>query len=90
MSTAEGVPVRHWTLDKRIPIALLVTIAVQTGGVVWWASTISSRVTALESRQEATSDIPGRVIRLETIVPSLSDQLKAINDKLDRLIERRP
>jgi hypothetical protein len=31
-----------WHLDKRIPIALIVTIALQTAMAVWWAAAIIS------------------------------------------------
>jgi Tfp pilus assembly protein PilO len=33
-----------WKLDRHIPIAFLVGLLVQTGGIVWWASALSSRV----------------------------------------------
>lgn len=27
----------HWTLDRRVPVTLILTLAVQTASVVWWA-----------------------------------------------------
>jgi septal ring factor EnvC (AmiA/AmiB activator) len=33
-----------WHLDKRVPLALILALLVQTAGMVWWAATISSRV----------------------------------------------
>lgn len=39
-----------WHLDKRIPIALIVTIALQTGMGVWWAAAITTRQGYLEGR----------------------------------------
>jgi len=39
-----------WHLDKRIPIALIVTIALQTAMGVWWAAAITTRQTYLEAR----------------------------------------
>jgi hypothetical protein len=33
-----------WHFDKRVPIALIVAIVVQTVGIVWWAATINSAV----------------------------------------------
>lgn len=39
-----------WHLDKRIPIALIFTIILQTGLAVWWVSNLSHRVdTAIQS-----------------------------------------
>lgn len=39
----------RWHLDKRVPIALILTIMMQTIGVVWYVSKLDSRVMALES-----------------------------------------
>jgi hypothetical protein len=39
-----------WHLDKRIPIALIVTIALQTAMAVWWAAAITTRQGYLEGR----------------------------------------
>lgn len=33
-----------WHLDKRIPIAMIFTIIIQTGVAVWWVSNLSHRV----------------------------------------------
>ena len=38
----------HWHLDKRVPIALIVAIAVQSTAAVWWAATQTARVDAVE------------------------------------------
>ena len=34
-----------WHLDKRVPLALILTIVLQTAGVVWWAAGIAAQVT---------------------------------------------
>lgn len=34
----------HWHLDKRVPLALIFTLMVQTGAGVWWAATMSGQV----------------------------------------------
>ena len=39
-----------WTFDKRVPLALVATLFLQTGAAVWWASSIERRVTEAESR----------------------------------------
>lgn len=35
-----------WHLDKRVPIALIVTLVLQTAGAVWWISGIVHRLDA--------------------------------------------
>ena len=38
-------PDLHWTIDRRIPLALITTLLVQFGGFVWWFSSVESRLT---------------------------------------------
>lgn len=71
----EGHPMRGWHLDKRVPIALIAAIAMQSGVFGIWVGTISSRVTALESRQERLDDIRDRTIRLETLAEAIIQRL---------------
>lgn len=86
---------QNWTVDKRIPLALVITITLQTGGLVWWAATISSRVASLEEyRQQqipAATAREGRIIRLETLAQGVAESLTDVkstlaemNRKLDR------
>jgi hypothetical protein len=74
--------IQHWSVDKRVPIALILTFVgtmiIQSGAVVWWASSISSRVNTLETRVETMSDQRDRIIRVETI-------LERIEKKVDRI-----
>lgn len=44
---------RQWHLDKRVPIALIFAIMMQSAAAVWWASGISERMSQIERRQEA-------------------------------------
>lgn len=88
-------PADHWTVDKRIPLAFVIAILIQTAGAVWWASAISARVASLEEyRQQqapAAASREGRIIRLETLAQGVAESLidmKAtladMNRKLDR------
>lgn len=82
----------HWVLDKRIPLAVVITIIMQTAGMVWWAANLSGRVASLEESRSAISSTgqEGRIIRLETVVVGVQGVLSNIDRKLDRLIETRP
>lgn len=82
MSDAHPDPASDgWHLDKRIPIALVVTILLQTVGAIWWAATISARVTALEDKP------PERLVRVETQVEGINKTLERIEQKLDRTLD---
>jgi Tfp pilus assembly protein PilO len=41
-----------WHFDRRIPIALILTLVMQSGLGVWWASSLSNDVTTMKSRQD--------------------------------------
>lgn len=38
----------HWTLDRRIPVALIMVLLAQGATAIWWASNQASRVERLE------------------------------------------
>lgn len=82
-------PDTGWHMDKRVPIALILAILVQTGSVFWWASAISQRVAALEAERVNTADQPGRIIRLETQIGAIQASIASIDAKLDRLLQIR-
>lgn len=60
-----------WHIDKRLPLALLFAIAVQTGTAIWWAATTSARISNVET----------------SVQYAITQRLNRIEDKLDRLIE---
>lgn len=78
----------RWHLDKRVPIALIVTLIIQTGGAIWWASSIASRVSSLEERVITAADQPGRIIKLETQIDNLTRLMGRIEDKLDKVLDK--
>ena len=82
MSDAEDS--KHWTVDKRVPLALIVTIVLQTGGLVWWASSLSERVNVLEKRAEQTAPQAERLTRVEVKLESVQEGIAEIK----RLIRR--
>lgn len=66
---------RHWHLDKRVPVALIVAIMVQTGTAVWWAA-----------GQDATvANHSERLAKLEAQEDKVSDRMRSIEERLVRL-----
>jgi hypothetical protein len=82
-----GAPESHWSLDKRVPLALILALVTQTGGAVWWASAQSSRLDSAETRISAIEavKVDTRLVRLEEAMANLKPQLDRIETKLDRL-----
>jgi Tfp pilus assembly protein PilO len=46
-----------WHLDKRVPVALIFTLLMQSALGVWWASNLSNDVTTLKSRQDKQENL---------------------------------
>ncbi|MFC2252520.1 hypothetical protein ACETRX_22985 [Labrys portucalensis] len=90
----------HWSVDKKIPAALVITLLLQTGGIVWWVSSLNSRVTVVEEKAIATrldidklKDVSGeakeRFARTETTLISVVETTRRVESKLDRLLDDR-
>lgn len=85
--SAEPTQNNHWSFDRRVPIAVIFAIVMQSGAALWWAATISSRVGVLERDVAQTSETYERVIRLEGQVENNTRLLQRIDEKLDRALE---
>jgi hypothetical protein len=91
MTPKRGEP---WHLDKRVPIALIATILIQTAGIVWWASGITGtvgdhdrRLARLEANDvemaRAFSTAVERLARLEERTTATYDLVRRIDQRLD-------
>ena len=82
-------PDTRWHLDKRVPIGLIGAVLVQTISFVWFISKIDSRVSSLESAVVMQRDRDDRQDRSASeAAANVRSDLKEIDRKLDRLIER--
>lgn len=84
---------KHWHIDRRVSIALLVGIVVQTFAIGWWASGITERLTAVEREQAKTDQatqiritaIESRQRDADNLGIRVDEQLKAVKDGLSRI-----
>ena len=79
----------HWTLDRRIPLAVVLVLALQSAAIIYWAAGIEARV---DQSEEALDRFRPRVDALErsqysgaTSLARLEEQLKAYARQLDRI-----
>lgn len=79
----------RWHFDRRVPLALIGMMLVQTATIVWWASRINTRVEHLEEKTRDDAEVVQRVTTVETEVRSMKEYDRRIDSKLDRLFERR-
>ena len=81
---------RQWHLDKRVPLALIMTIIGQTIVAAWGASNLWTRVGELERQMQTAAPQFERIIRLETKVDGITGSLSEIKALIGRRTEVRP
>ena len=89
--TPQSTRYRHsWHLDKTISVGHLLSTIVIAVSVFSWASAVGSRV---EQNAQAviylTKQQQENKQRIESVRGEIRTDLRVINDKLDRLIEKR-
>jgi len=72
------------TYDRRISLAVVFAIFVQTAGALVWAGSASERLSAVEEEVHAGRDVAERLARLEAELEAVRHQL----DRIERKIEK--
>jgi len=82
MSDLGQIEGRRWHLDRKVPLALILTfsltIGVQTCTIVWWASGLTSRVEQLEKQAAASAPQGDRLTRVEVRLDNVVDGISEI------------
>lgn len=78
-----------WRIDRHVPVALVVTILLQTGAALIWSGAAAERLSALELRAARTDEMVERTARLEEQSNAMRASLVRIEEKLDRAIAGR-
>jgi hypothetical protein len=73
-----------WSLDRRVPLAVILTIAMQTAAALLWAGAAGERLTALEARTERIGELVERTARLEEQTKSANASIRASEARLGR------
>jgi hypothetical protein len=81
---------RQWHLDKKVPLALIMTIIGQTVVAAWGASNLWTRVGELERQMQVAAPNFERIIRVETKVDAITGSLSEIKALINRHGEPRP
>jgi hypothetical protein len=88
---AGGPTTEPWHLDKRVPIALILTLLAQTVGIVWWAASLSGQVQdhgrriGVMEAQDMRAE--GEARRINEILARLDERMQAQTQILRRLEE---
>lgn len=81
----------QWHLDKRVPVALIISMLAQLLVGVWWASNLAGDVRKLKDEvQRLHTGAEKRDTKLEGLIALRSDVSNLITsfDRLERTIER--
>lgn len=71
-----------WHLDKRVPVALIVTIMIQTGAGVWWAATQDQRVKSLEEWRTDSKSVAADLSEIKAEIRSLNRSIDDVKERL--------
>ena len=72
-------------LDRRIPLAFIAMVLVQTFGALIWAGAAAERISHAEAEASRVQELAERAVRLEAQGASMREALIRIEAKLDRL-----
>ena len=79
-----------WHLDKRVPVALILALVVQTFGLGWWAASISWRVTSLERWKDDSKEVAADIAVVKSQISDIKATVQRIDDKLNEDKGMRP
>jgi hypothetical protein len=90
MTDADREYESNWHLDKKVPIAMILAIAMQTGGFVWFSARLDQRVEVLErSETRAAIVAPAQADRLTRVEVKIENVERGVT-RIENLIQSRP
>lgn len=75
----------EWQLDKRVPVALIFALAIQTGSIIWWAAGVSARLNQVERQQVLSAPHSDRLTRVEVRIEAIQEGVS----RIERLVQQR-
>ena len=83
------LPDGRWTMDKHIPVALVLALFLQAMAVVWWASNIAAKQDYLDAKLIDNNAIQvtilARLLLVESAVPELQKTITRLDNHLSRM-----
>ncbi len=72
-------------IERKVTLALLLAVAIQTGGALMWAGAAAERISVLEQSAEQARPVAERLARVEAELEAMRAQLDRIENKVERL-----
>lgn len=82
MNGADDRSFDHWSLDKRVPVAVIAMLFIQTGGAFWWAATTSANIGALSQRIEVLEKSNALQIAQGNAISALDAKVSATQESI--------
>ena len=79
---------RSWRMDRRVPLALLLTLVLHFAAVLVWATKLDARLQFVEKHAEHLASNSDRLARIEERLDVLRRDSEQIQHKLDVLTQR--
>lgn len=73
----------EWQIDKKIPVALIFTLLIQTAGFAFWMGQLSVRIDQLESQNLRYSTNSDRLTRLEVRIDNLTEAVRDLSSRVN-------
>ena len=73
-----------WRLERRVPVAVILAILIQSAAALLWAGAANERLAALDTRTARIGELVERTARLEEQSKSAAGALARIEAKLER------
>ncbi len=70
--------ITHWRVDKRIPIALLITLFLQIAAAIIWATQLNARVDTLEHEAGESSGFGEKLARIDERLQNMKQDMESI------------
>jgi hypothetical protein len=72
----------HWQIDRRIPIALLITLFFQFASALVWATQLNARVGTLEQDGVGMADFGEKLARIDERLQGMKQDVEFIKNEV--------
>lgn len=76
--------ITHWQIDKRIPIALLVTLFIQFASALIWATQLNARVGSLEQEVIGASSFGEKLARIDERLQGVKQDIEFVKHWMEK------
>jgi Tfp pilus assembly protein PilO len=79
---------KGWRIDKRVPVAVILTMFIQIAGILIWAAQLDARVGNMERQVIGETSLNEKFARLEERLENMKQDIVSLRHQIDRLTER--